>query len=188
MTRRQRGAKSTMNTIYRPTLLTPLLAVLVCACNDAPLPSTAEPPSAAAPQPEQSTASEPDVATMTLAAPVESGKIGVPVEVRYLLAGVAARNQPAPLDLAFVPSVEGSNLEVTFLESEVISIDAGAAPLIAARAGTANIHRRRLTVTPRAADGGQIRVQVAMDVAGGRYSSIFVLPVARATAATGVVR
>jgi hypothetical protein len=185
-----------VTTTYRPTLAALVLSIVMSACGLPPSSNSAEPqtaPAAAAAAtqadlPPPAAAAEPEVAAMTLAAPVQSSKIGVPVEVRYVLAGVAARNQPARLDVAFVPRVEGANLEITFLDSESISIDAGAAPLIVARTGTSSVHRRRLTVTPKAADVGEIRVQVTMDVGGGRYSSIFVLPVSGAAAAAGVVR
>ena len=150
-----------MNSSHR-SILTALVLLATGACDSSTL-SSAE--------------AEPDIDAMVLVPSVQMGKVGVPVDVRYKLAGVAAKDQPTPLDLAFVPRIEGTNLEVTFIGSETTSIDAGAAPFVVAKPATSSIQRRRLTVTPRAADDGMVRVQVSMDVAGGRYVSIFTIPV-----------
>ena len=151
-----------MNSSHRSTLTALVLLAAVGAC-DSSTSSGAE--------------AEPDLDAMVLVASVDMGKVGVPVDVRFKLAGVAAKDQPTPLDLAFVPRIEGTNLEVTFIGSATTSIDAGAAPFVVAKPAVSSIQRRRLTVTPRAADEGAVRVQVSMDVAGGRYMSIFTIPV-----------
>jgi hypothetical protein len=179
---------------HRLDLTALVLLVTVSACENSTSSGQTMAPAAAETHADTATAAvaerdgapgtEPEIASMALAAPVSGGKTGVPIDVRYLLAGVAAKDQPAPLDVAFVPRIDGTNLEVSFIGSDSTSVDAGATSLFVARAGTSSIHRRRLTVTPNDSDVGAIRVQVMMDVAGGRYSSIFVIPVsARATEA-----
>jgi hypothetical protein len=154
-------------------------ALALCACDNAQSPQVAVEPETDAPPVAVTPigAAEPDVASMHLAAPVESGKVGVPVDVRYALAGAAMKGVQAPLDLAFVPRVAGTGLEVTFIGSESASIDDGATPLAVAKADGSSVHRRRLTVTPKLADAGEVRVQVVMNVGDGRYSSIFSIPV-----------
>jgi hypothetical protein len=173
----------------RPALAT-LLLMAASACDDptpsaataAPAPSAAAP--AVAPEPVAPTAQvEPDVASMTPAAVVDTAKVGVPVDVRFTLGGTAVKGQPATLDLAFVPRVEGGNLEIAFLGSDSAAINSGGTALAVTKADAASVHRRRLTVTP-STDSGEVRVQVSMDVSGGRYSSIFTIPMAPATGAS----
>jgi hypothetical protein len=159
-------------------------ALALCACDNAQSPQVAVEPETDAPPVAVTpiVAAVPDVASMRLAVPVESGKVGVPVDVRYALAGAAMKDVQAPLDLAFVPRVAGSGLEVTFLGSASTSIDDGAAPFAVAKADASSVHRRRLTVTPKLGDTGELRVQVVMNVGDGRYSSIFSIPVGGPTA------
>lgn len=121
-------------------------------------------------------AAVPDLAHMALAAPV-GGKIGVPVDVHYQLQGVAAKNQPATLQLAFVPRVAGSNLQVEFPASPTVAIENGAAAFSIGKADATGVYRRSLLVTPRAADAGEVRAIVSMEVDGGRYAGIFNIPV-----------
>jgi hypothetical protein len=166
----------------RPTLAT-LLLMAATACDDS-TPSTATDAAAATPAVTPLPAAPPaqaapDVASMTSAAVVATAKVGVPVDVRYTLAGAAVKGQPTALDLAFVPRVEGGNLEITFPGSDSAAIVSGGAALAVAKADAASVHRRRLTVTP-STDSAEVRVQVSMDVAGGRYSSIFTIPMAPA--------
>lgn len=124
---------------------------------------------------------EPGIAQMQRADQV-GGKISVPVEVRYRLQGVAAKNQPATLQLAFVPRIAGTNLRVEFPAAQSASIDTGGMPLAVAKADTAGAYRRNLLITPRSGDSAEVRVIVSMEVNGGRYFGIFTIPVGAAQA------
>lgn len=146
----------------------------LCGCARPTAPADASPTSQAA---------EPEIAQMRLAEQV-GGKIGVPVDVRYQLQGIAAKNQPATLQLAFVPRTAGTNLRVEFPAAESVSIDEGGMPLAIAKADTAGAYRRSLLVTPRRGDSAEVRAIVSMDVNGGRYFGVFAIPVGPAQAQT----
>lgn len=118
---------------------------------------------------------EPAVSGMKLATVV--GKTGAPVEVRYEPTGPTVRGQPTTLRLAFVPQVAGASLEVEFPASESVSIDSAVSRLSVQQAEREGIYRRTLIVTPRLADSAQLRVMVWMNAEGGRYFSIFTVPV-----------
>lgn len=124
----------------------------------------------------------PPLEQMALARPV--GKIGAPVDVRYQLAGVVAKDQPATIELAFVPRVAGTNLRVEFPDTPGLSIDAGARLMQAQKAGAAEALRHSLLVTPTQSDTGQLRAIVWMDVGGGRYFTIYSIPIAAPSQAT----
>lgn len=157
-----------------------VLSMMVMAFATAALYGCARPAVTTGAQPPAQT-SEPDVAQMRLAEQV-GGKIGVPVDVRYQLQGIAAQDQPAILQLAFVPRVAGTNLRVEFPAAAAVSIDEGSTPLAIAKADAAGSYRRSLLVTPRAGDAAEVRAIVAMDVNGGRYFGVFTIPVSPAQA------
>jgi hypothetical protein len=100
----------------------------------------------------------------------------VPIDVRYAFSGNAAKNQSASLQLAFVPRVQGSALRVEFPRSETVSVSE-TEELMVQKAAPASVHRHNLVVTPLKGDTGEIRALVSMDVDGGRYFGIFVIPV-----------
>ncbi|MGQ0835256.1 MAG: hypothetical protein ACT4O5_10105 [Gammaproteobacteria bacterium] len=109
------------------------------------------------------------------------GKIGVPVDVRYKVSGVVAKDQPATVQLAFVPRVAGTNLRIEFPETAGVAVDAGWGAVWAEKATTSDVFRRNVSVTPTAGDSGEMRAIVSMDFDGGRYFSVFSIPVGAAT-------
>jgi hypothetical protein len=144
--------------------------------------STAAAPAAAAPNAAQAIADDstvqpsatPDVTRMKLAKPV--GKSTVPVDVRYTYTGKPAKNQSASLQLAFIPRVQGSALRVEFPRTEAVSVSE-TEELNVQKAAPLSVHRHNLVVTPLKANAEEIRALVSMDVDGGRYFGIFVIPV-----------
>jgi hypothetical protein len=114
---------------------------------------------------------------MKLAKPV--GKVSVPVDVRYEYVGGVTKNGSESLQLAFVPRVAGTALRVEFPRSESVSISE-TEELHVQKALPASVHRHNLVVTPLKAETGEIRALVSMDVEGGRYFGIFVIPVGSA--------
>jgi hypothetical protein len=121
----------------------------------------------------QVAATAPDVVHMKAAKQI--GKQGVPVDVRYAYNG-APKNGSASLQLAFIPRVQGSALRVEFPRSESVSIGE-TDELHVQKVAPASVHRHNLVVTPLKADAGEIRALVSMEVEGGRYFGIFVIPV-----------
>ena len=120
-------------------------------------------------------AAEPLPDQMSVARP--SGKISVPVDVRYQLGGTAVRDQPMALQLAIIPRVAGENLRVEFPHSGSVTIESGGAALLQQKANAAGVYRRNLVITLRTGDQGEMRVLVSMDVEGGRYFGLFSVPV-----------
>lgn len=137
------------------------------ASGDAPLTASSPADEAALPAP----------ARMTAARAV-SEKIGVPVDVRYELTSAPVQNQPTTLHLVFIPRVAGNNLRVEYRASSSVAIDSAAPAYAIAKAQPAGIYRSSLVVTPRSAESGEVRVLVSMDTGGGRFFSIFSIPVA----------
>ncbi|MGH8285405.1 MAG: hypothetical protein ACRETT_06525 [Steroidobacteraceae bacterium] len=119
--------------------------------------------------------SGPPLDQMSLATAV--GKIGVPVDVRYKVSGVVTKDQPATVQLAFVPRVAGSNLRIEFPETAGVAVDAGSGAVWVEKATTLDVFRRNVSVTPTAGDSGEMRAIVSMDFDGGRYFSVFSIPV-----------
>jgi hypothetical protein len=153
------------------------LLIALAACGTTPAaPPPATPAPEAAPTTAQSAAA-PDVAKMKLAKPV--GKASVPVDVRYEYAGGVSKNGSESLQLAFVPRVEGTALRVEFPRSESVSISETEEVLVQ-KATPASVHRHNLVVTPLKGETGEIRALVSMDIQGGRYFGIFVIPVGSA--------
>jgi hypothetical protein len=119
-------------------------------------------------------AQEPPLEQMKLAR--VSGKISVPVDVRYRVNGVAAPGQAVPVDLAFVPRIRGQNLTIEFPRSDTVTIDSGDTPLTEQKAAADQVIRRTLLVTPQRSAGGEVRVLVSMNVEGGRFFGVFSVP------------
>jgi hypothetical protein len=106
-----------------------------------------------------------------------SGKIGAPVDVRYLVSGVVAKDQPATVQLAFVPRVAGSNLQVQFPATAGVTIETGAQDLQMQKAAPTDVVRHRLLVTPTAGDAGEMRAIVSMELGGARFFTIYTIPI-----------
>jgi hypothetical protein len=143
-----------------------LIATLLVGCGSTSLSSTGDPASA-----------DPPLERMSLAQGV-SEKIGVPVDVRYEFDGSPGVNRPATLNLAFVPRVSGQNLRVEFPSAKDIRLEGVATPLTARKAEASGAFRRNLIVTPLSATARELRVVVSMDVGGGRYFGVYVIPFA----------
>ena len=140
-----------------------------------PAAQSARPSSGPASMAGAEVASEPPLQDMALARP--SGKIGVPVDVHYLVTGTVARDQPATLQLAFVPRVPGTAMKVEFAPADTVTVESTAPGMTVQKAEASGVYRRTLTVTPRKADTGELRAIVSMDVEGGRYFSVFTIPI-----------
>jgi hypothetical protein len=115
---------------------------------------------------------------MALARP--SGKIGAPVDVRYLVSGVVAKDQPATVQLAFIPRVAGSNLQVQFPETAGVTIETGAQDLQMQKTVPSDVMRHRLLVTPTAGDAGEMRAIVSIELDGGRFFTVYTIPIGSA--------
>ena len=167
-----------------------LIALAACGTTPAAAPPTAPTSTSTSTAPVQPTAAaaaseataptalqskaEPDIKRMKLAKTV--GKVSVPVDVRYAYVGGVSKSGSESLQLAFVPRVEGSALRVEFPRSESVSISE-TSEVHVQKAAPASIHRHNLVVTPLKGGNGEIRALVSMDVNGGRYFGIFVIPV-----------
>lgn len=106
-----------------------------------------------------------------------SGKLGVPVDVRYLVSGVAAKDQPVTLQLAFVPRLDGSNLRVEFPDTAGVTIETGSKAVASQKASKVDVLRHALLVTPTTADSGEVRAVVSIDVGDARYAGVVSIPV-----------
>jgi hypothetical protein len=137
------------------------LAIALCACANAVSP----------------TDEQPAVGSMRVAKAV--GKMGAPVEVRYEPTGTTVRGQPTTLKLAFVPQIAGAELSVEFPASEAVSIDSAVSRMAVQNAERDAVYRRTLIVTPRLGDSAELRVMVWLEAEGGRYFSIFTVPVGK---------
>lgn len=149
-------------TIDIHALLCALLLVVCGACTQAP----------------SRTVSEPPLEQMKLAR-VSGGKISVPVDVLYRVDGVPAAGQAVPVDLAFVPRIRGQNLTVEFPTSDAVTIASGNTSFTEQKAAPDQVIRRTLLVTPQGSGGGEVRVLVSMNVAGGRFFGVFSVPVGK---------
>lgn len=116
---------------------------------------------------------EPGLADMRLARAGE--KIGAPVDVRYLVQGSVARGRATPVAVAIVPRIAGT-LRVEFASNDEIKVVAGDAAPAAAKVAAASIHRYALEATPLTADRGTVQLIVTMQADGGRYMSVFNIP------------
>jgi len=106
-----------------------------------------------------------------------SGKLGPPVDVRYLASGVGAKDQPVTLQLAFVPRLDGRNLRVEFNDTAGVAIEGGSQALSSQKAAKSDVLRHTLLVTPTAADSGRVRAYVSIDVGEAKYAGVVSIPV-----------
>jgi hypothetical protein len=167
--------------IRQGALTTALLAIVVSACStgsDSQEPSSAE-------RELSASSSAPPLEEMILAQAV--GKIGAPVDVRYQISGVVTKHQPVTVQLAFVPRVDGSNLRVEFPESAGLRVDSSVLELASPVASKSDVMRHEVRVTP-SGESGVMRAIVSMELDGGRYFSIFAIPVGAQPAATTTKR
>jgi hypothetical protein len=106
-----------------------------------------------------------------------SGKLGPPVDVRYQLSGSATKYQPVTLQLAFVPRLDGSNLRVEFPDTDGVAIETGSKKIASQKASKSDVLRHALLVTPTAADSGEVRAYVSIDVGSAKYAGIVSIPI-----------
>ena len=154
--------------ILRASFLTTLAAAALPACAVPPATSGA-PPDA-----------QPDFATMTAVQP-RSGKIGVPVDVRYQYAGTITAGQPVSLHIAVIPRVEGRNLKIELPRTAGLA-SGGKSPASAVfgKAAAADTLRYTVELTPLAGAPDHVPLIVSMDVGGGHFFSVFPIPLAAA--------
>jgi hypothetical protein len=122
----------------------------------------------------ESQSTPPPLEQMKVARP--SGKVSVPVDVRYQLRAAPRPDQPVGLELAIVARVPGQNLKLEFPPGQSVSIDSGGKAFAQQKAEPQGVVRRSLVVTPRS-EAGEVRVLVSMDVEGARYFGVFSIPV-----------
>jgi len=169
-----------MSIIKTTSSISLLIALAACGVTPAAAPPAAapsnEPQTVEAPTPgaDAKVTPEVDVKKMKLAKAI--GKTSVPIDVRYEFVSGASKTGSESLQLAFVPRVEGSALRVEFPRSETVSISE-TEELHVQKASASSVHRHNLVVTPLKGSKGEIRALVSMDVEGGRYFGIFVIPV-----------
>ena len=172
-----------------------VLGVLLGACGS-PQSAAPAPAAQAAPEPvvitpaEQATpvvmeaakrslelSGEPALAAMKVARQ-ESSKMGVPVELRYLIEGDAMTGQPVTVYLAAVPREAGTNLAVSVKEDAGIQFQKAA--LNAQKVEAATAYRQQLQVVRLAGGPQQLRVLVTMDFPIGTGFSYFTVPLGAA--------
>ena len=139
---------------------------------DAPPPS--EP--SAVPKPA---ATEPALESMLVAK--ASSKLSVAVSLRYSFDGSVAADQPVTLHLAALPRVEGTNLNVAVKEVNGVRLAEG--PLNLQKAGSANVYRKQVSVTPLAGSPAELRVLVTMNVGPDLGFGYFTIPLTDAQTA-----
>ncbi len=150
-----------------------LIATLIVGCGTTSLSSTADQAPA-----------DPPLERMSLAHGA-AGKISVPMDVRYEFDTTPGVDRPATLKLAFVPRVSGQNLRVEFPSAQGIKLEGISTPLTAQKAEASSAFRRNLVVTPLSAAASELRVIVSMDIGGGRYFGVYVIPFAAPAEAPG---
>ena len=136
---------------------------------DAPPPS--EP--SAVPKPA---ATEPELDSMLVAK--ASSKLSVAVSLRYSFDGSVTADQPVTLHLAALPRVEGTNLNVAVKEVNGVRLAEG--PLNLQKAGSVNVYRKQVSVTPLAGSPTELRVLVTMNVGPDLGFGYFTIPLSAA--------
>lgn len=107
-----------------------------------------------------------------------SGKITVPVEVRYQFDDAPVSNQPVPLQIALVSRAAGENLKVEFVNTDALIVDT-VQPQQVQKVAVDGVVRHRVLVTAKQANPPDLRLLVSMDTAGGRFFGVFSIPVGR---------
>jgi len=131
--------------------------------------------------PPTAPAGDPDFMSMSVAER-RGEKIGAPVDVRYQFAGVVATGRPVALQVAVVPRIEGSALRIEFPATRGVALGGASPGAVFGKAAPASAYRHTVELTPAADAPDRIPVIVSMDVAGGRFFSVFSIPL-RAQAA-----
>lgn len=107
-------------------------------------------------------------------------KVGAPVDVRYSIQGAVAGGRATPVALAIVPRMAGA-LAVEFAGTDGMTVTAAAPAHEAGAVSAGSVLRYAIEATPRRSAGGMLQVIVAMDVDGGRYISVFNIPLGAAS-------
>ena len=138
---------------------------------DAPAP--VEPSPVAKPT---SAANQPPLESMTSAR--ATGKIGVPVDLKYSFESPPTAGQPATLHLAAIPRISGSNLTVGFKTVEGVRVTSEAA-LGSRKADASSAYRQHYSVTRQGSEPLELRVLVTMETAEGSAFGFFGIPLER---------
>jgi hypothetical protein len=137
---------------------------------DAPPPT--EPSAVPKPTSITAPASEPTLASMSAAIP--SAKMGVAVDLRYSFDGEVLPNQPVMLNIAAVPRVAGTHLNVSLKQVQGLQLSAGS--LSVQKASASSVYRQQFSVTRLATAPAQLRVLVTMDMPEGSAFGFFSIP------------
>lgn len=135
---------------------------------DAPAP--ADPSPVAKPT---SAANLPPLESMTSAR--ASGKVGVPVDLKYSFESPPTAGQPITLHLAAIPQVSGSNLTVGFKNVAGARVTSEGA-LGARKADASSAYRQHYSVTRQESTPLELRVLVTMETAEGSAFGYFGIP------------
>jgi hypothetical protein len=119
------------------------------------------------------TTAAPAVDSMAFA--MRSGKRGVPVDVRYQFDGDVGMNKATGLQIALVPTVPGTNLQMEIKPAAGVRIDANAAPAIQ-KANSTDVYRHSASITKSDPAVESINVMVSMETAEGLAFGIYTIP------------
>jgi hypothetical protein len=110
----------------------------------------------------------------SMAFAARSGKRGVPVDVRYQFDSDVGMNKATGLQIALVPTVPGTNLQMEIKPTAGIRIDAGPAPAIQ-KASRNAVFRHSASITKSDPAVESINVMVSMETAEGLAFGIYTI-------------
>lgn len=126
-------------------------------------------------------AAGPELSAMRRAQPAQ--KLGAPVDLHYFVNGTIGEQPVTSVDLAVVPRLAGSNLDVQVFSSDAMRVVADKRSVThVARAGASTTYRQSLEVTPLVQGAGLLQVIVTMDVGDARYASVYNIALATPSA------
>ena len=142
------------------------LALLLAACASPPAPKAKAPP------PVVTQSRTPALADMLPAS--ASGKMGVPVELRYSFDSSVQVGQAVTLHLAAIPQVAGNNLSVSLKTDP--GIRAATGEIHAQKATASAAYRQQVSITRLAGGPSELRVLVTMDMPIGSAFGYYSIP------------
>jgi hypothetical protein len=111
----------------------------------------------------------------SMAFATRSGKRGVPVDVRYQFDSDVGMNKATGLQLALVPTVPGTNLQMEIKPTAGVRIDTNVAPAIQ-KANSTDVYRHSASITKSDPAVESINVMVSMETAEGLAFGIYTIP------------